>query len=372
MGRVTNDPTLLLLLPALVLLCSCGTGGSAGGPPAPPLPLAEMEPSLSPGAQTIPGLFTTDLPLELVLAADFNQLRNDRSQESEERPAQVLVRGPDGEAVEIPIQVKTRGYFRLQKRTCSDPPLRLNFPETRPQGTVFDGQDKLKLVTHCRDLDRYEQNLLEEYLTYRMYNQLSDISFRVQLAHITYLDTSGRNDPVRRTAFFIEDEEALGERLGGRMLDVTRANPGEFVLEDLSVMYLFQFMVGNVDWGAGSGHNVKVLSKDMEYYPIPYDFDWAGLVDAPYAGPNVMTEHLHDSVRERVYWGACLSEIDYESLFARFNDAKDAMFALPWAEVGLSEGNIESAKGYLEEFYEIINSPRRAEREIIGACRQLR
>jgi hypothetical protein len=320
--------------------------------------------------QAVTELFTADVPLEFVLAADFDRLKKDRSQESEDRPAQILIRGADGEPVEIPMQVKTRGNFRLQSRICSDPPLRLNLPETRPQGTVFDGQDKLKLVTHCRDSDRYEQNLLEEYLAYRIYNQLTDVSFRVQLAKVTFMDTSGENDPVTRMAFIIEDEDALAVRLAGSMIEAPAANPDDFVQDQLSLMYLFEFMVGNVDWGAGTSHNVRILRKDGEYYPIPYDFDWTGFVDAPYAGPNPMTEPFHDSVRERLYWGACLPGTDYQDLFARFNSEREAILALVQNQVDLSKRNVEWAVSYLEEFYAIINNPREAEREIINACRK--
>ena len=372
MGRMTAGPIFSLFSFVLLLMCSCGPAGSGGGASVPPEPLqlADMEPSLGPGTQAVTELFTTDVPLEFVLAADFNQLRKDRSQEEEERSAQILIRGPDGEPVEIPIQVKTRGKFRLQRRICPDSPLRLNFPKTTPQGTILDGQGKLKLVTHCRDSDRYEQNMLEEYLTYRIYNLLTDLSFRVQLVKITYLDTSGKNDPVERMGFFIENEEVMAARLAGRMIEAPAANADDFVLDQLSLMYLFQFMVGNVDWGTGTSHNTKILLKDRGYYPIPYDFDWTGLVDAPYAGPNPLTEHLHNSVRERVYWGACMPGIDYQELFARFNQERDATIALAQNQVGLSERNVESAVRYLEEFYDIINDPRKAERVIIKACRR--
>ena len=71
------------------------------------------------------------------------------------------------------------------------------------------------MVRHCRDGDDDEQNLLEEYLVYRSYNLLTDESFRVRLARITYADGEDDDDPVVRYAFFIEEAEAIAERLGG-------------------------------------------------------------------------------------------------------------------------------------------------------------
>jgi hypothetical protein len=335
-----------------------------------PLYVTQKEPSLHTGPQTVTELFTSDEVVEFVLTADFDRLRKDRSQESEENPGKVLIRKSDGVSVEIPVRVKTRGIFRLQRRICSDPPLRLNFPETETYGTVFDGQDKLKLVTHCRDSNRYEQNMLEEYLAYRVYNHLTDIGFRVQLAKVTYMDSRGEDDPVERMAFFIEDEDALATRLGGIMLEAPSTRPSDFVLDQLSLLFLFQFMVGNVDWGTGTGHNVKILRTDLGLFPAPYDFDWTGLVDAPYAAPNELTAPHHSSVRERLYWGVCMEGIDYEGLFDRFNENRDAILEQARSQVGLSERNVRSAVEYLEEFYEIINDPREAREVIIGACRK--
>jgi len=374
MGRVATHSLSLLRFSTAFLVSACGStgvGGGGGGPnPAEPLPLTDLVSHLDESMGPAPEIFNSDVPLQVVLAADFDQLARDRSQESEERPGQFLLFGRDGEAVEIPLQVKTRGNFRLQRRICSDPPLRLNFPETTPSGTVLDGQDKLKLVTHCRDSDRYEQNLLEEYLVYRIYNEITELSFRVQLVDITYLDANGGDDPVHRLGFFIEDEDAFATRLGGRIVETSSANPGEFVLGQLSLMYLFQFMVGNVDWGTATGHNVKILLTENGYFPIPYDFDWTGMVDAPYAAPNPLTEQFHSSVRERLYWGACMPGINFPELFQQFNGKRNTIMEMVNDQVGLSESNRKSAVGYLEEFYDIINDPRKARREIESACRK--
>jgi hypothetical protein len=313
-----------------------------------------------------------DVPLKFVLVADYANLDRDRSQETEDRPAQVLVLGKDGDPTEITMQVRTRGNWRLQKRICPDPPLRLNFPETRPAGTVFDGQDKLKLVTHCRDTERYEQNLLEEFLAYRFYNQLTDIGFQVQLAEITYVDVRGERDPKTRMAFLIEDEDAMSERLGGKMIEAPTTRPDDYQLDQLSLMYVFQYLIGNVDWGTGSSHNAKILNKDFKYYPIPYDFDWSGFVYTPYSGPNELTADLHDNVRQRVYWGVCMPGIDYDGIQRTFDEKRDALFALVENQVGLSESNKESAAEYLEEFYEVIDDPARYDRRIKKSCRPYR
>lgn len=356
----------------LVFVLACTT--SAPERDSPGLSDPEFRRSLVSDLQGAPPppkeLFASDEPIRFVLAADFDRLSGDRSQESEERPGRILIRDREGRPVEMDIEIKTRGNFRLKRSTCSLPPLRLDLPSSEPLGTIFDGQDKLKLVTHCRDRDSYRQNVMEEYLAYRIYNQLTDLSFRVQLAEITYVDTSGKEGPLTRMGFLLEDEDALAERTGGLMLEGRGAGPESFHGETIGTMYLFQYLIGNVDWSTVGPHNVKILRVEFDHFPIPYDFDWSGLVDASYAGPNELTVDLHGSVRERVYWGACADHIDYQVVFSRFQEKRGAILGLVDELPELREDGRGEARDYFAEFYRIIDDPDRAQREIVRRCRR--
>jgi hypothetical protein len=316
-------------------------------------------------------LFESHEILQFTVEADFDQLKGDREQESEERPARLVMTNPEGEPIEVDMQVRTRGNYRLNRRNCSFPPIRLNLPRTRVTGTPFQGEDKLKLVVHCRDRDEYEDNVLKEYLVYRIYNLLTDVSFRVRLAQVTYVDTSGEDDPVTRHAFLIEDEDAMAARFGGQMVEVPRANPGDFQLEHAALLSLFQFMVGNTDWSMVEFHNIVLLVRGFgEYLPIPYDFDLTGLVDAPYAGVNPQLEHLQNDIRDRVYRGFCWPDLDYEAIYAQFNAQREAVSELVQGLGAMSEDEKEEVLEYIDEFYEVINNSRRADRQISGACRK--
>ena len=313
-------------------------------------------------------LFSSDSVLRFTLSSAFDELKDDRSQESEERPAMILITGRSGESVELPLKVKTRGRFRLRSDICSFPPLRLNFQETQPGGTVFDGQDKLKLVTHCHDRESFEQNVLEEYLAYRIYGVLSDVSFKARLVEITYLDTNGKEEPLTRMGFLIEDEGHLGNRVGGMVLDIPGARATAFEPKQMGVMFLFQYLIGNIDWSTANSQNLKVLRVGMDHFAVPYDFDWSGLVDAPYVGPSALTERLHDSVRERLYLGVCWDQIDYEDAFSVFQERREEILKTVTQVPGLSESNVRSALGYIEEFYEFIDNPERAARDLKRMC----
>ncbi len=317
-----------------------------------------------------PELFSSETILRFSLETDLEALKKDRSEESEERPARILIMGSGGERVEVPLQVRTRGRFRLQENICSFPPIRLNLQKGEPRGTVFDGQDKLKLVTHCHDWASFEQNSLEEALVYRIYNQLTDVSFRVQMVEITYLDTGGKNDPLIRMGFLIEDEDAMAARVGGMILDVPGAPATDFEPEQMGMMFLFQYMIGNIDWSTANAQNLSVIRIGTDHFAVPYDFDWSGLVDAPYVGPSPLTERLHDSVRERLYLGTCWDLIDFQGVLALFEEKKEAILSTIQTLPGLTDSNISSASEYIEEFFELISDPVRAERDIRRMCRR--
>jgi hypothetical protein len=233
---------------------------------------------------------------------------------------------------------------------------------------VLEGQDKLKLVTHCREQEFHEQNVVEELLAYRIYNELTDVGFRVQLAFITYLDTSGRNRPLSRLGFLIEDEDKMAARLGGQMLEVAQAAPDQFHQRQAGIMYLFQYMIGNTDWSMVAFHNVKVTHIGMEYFPIPYDFDFSGLVNAPYAGPNPALAHLHSSVRERLYRGFCSDRIDFDEIFGLYQEKREAILEMIRTQPGFSQRSVSTAVRYVEDFYRELDNPERFKAMIRQQC----
>jgi len=315
-------------------------------------------------------LFSSHEVLQLVIEADLEALRSDRSQESEDRPALLIVEGPDGSPVEVPLQVRTRGNFRLRRDICSFPPIRLNFRKSLSTGTVFDGQDKLKLVTHCHDRTSYEQNVLEEYLAYRIFNELTDVSFRVRPVEITYHDTRESMESLTRMGFLIESEEEMAARLGGMALEIPGARATAFEPFHTGLMFVFQYFIGNIDWSTANTQNLAVLRVGTDHFAVPYDFDWSGLVDAPYAGPSPLTERRHARVRERLYLGVCWDAVDFHAVFRRFEEAKGAIFEAIAAVPGLSESNVESASDYAESFYEFIEDPDRAARSLGRRCQR--
>jgi hypothetical protein len=346
--------------PHLVLLC-CATLVS--------ITPARVAGQVSASAEReIPALFTSHDLIEFTIETDHGDLRGDRTQESEYRPAILRLTDEEGMDRAIDIRVRTRGNFRLQN--CRFPPIRVNFPRNSMGGTVFDGQNGIKLVSHCRDRDDEEQNLLEEYLVYRTYNLLTDESFRVRLARVTYADGADDDDPVVRYAFFIEEAEAMAERLGGALMDLNQAHPASLGAEEAVRVSVFEYMVGNTDWSMVRFHNVELIqTPELRYIPVPYDFDWTGFVSARYARPD---ERLGiRNVRQRIYRGFCRPSFDFSTVYDRFMEIRSDLEALYTGQEGLEEDNGRDAVEYIDDFYEDIESPERADDRLLDDCRDM-
>lgn len=324
----------------------------------------------APAAGSPDPLFEDTAALKVVITAPLGTLLRARP---EEPPLAGVFsyKESDGTPVDLDMQVNARGRFR--KRTCDFPPLNLNFRKSQVEGTLFDHQDKLKLVAHCKDSRRYEQTVLREYLAYRLLNALTDLSFRVRLMQVTYVDVDERRPRMVRTAFVIEHKDRLAERIGSKDLDIQQTEVSALQPNYLNLTSMFQFLIGNTDFSPNLGsnneccHNHEMFGNDGEpMLAIPYDFDLAGFVNAPYAMPD--PELGIESVRERLYLGYCVNNGYVEATLDRFRESREALYALVADLEELEPTVRDNIALYMDEFYEIIGDPREVERQITGKC----
>jgi len=238
------------------------------------------------------------------------------------------------------------------------------------KGSVFEGQDKLKLVTPCHDSrDSFQQYVLQEYLIYRVFELFTPVSYRVRLVHITYEDPDGGYDPHTRTGFLIESDDQMAERNRGWIVEASAFHPNVMDDDQAALVALFQYMIGNTDFSAPYLHNAELIQRGGDFLVVPYDFDWSGVVDARYASPDASLPI--DKVTDRIFRGFCRPGFDYEALKARFNEQRDAIWALYESMPELDDGQRERALKYYERFYETLSNPGRYERDVVEACRSV-
>ena len=328
-------------------------------------------------AEGVP-LFASHEVLDLRITAPLATIFDDRDQDSEYHPGTLSYVDDGGNSVVLDIRAKTRGHFRLQPRICGFPNLHIDFSRQQVEHTVFAGQNRVAIVAHCRDeRAEYEQFALQEYLIYRTLNLLTENSVRVRLVHATYVDTDGKRDPLTRYMFVLEPFEMVAARLGGALLEVPAVPPSQHDRFDLPLVEVFQFLIGNTDWSpfersidGNCCHNGKlVMTLDGRVILIPYDFDWSGVISAPYARPAPNTGVTR--VWQRRYWGICRPVEEFEPVFQRFNDRRQAIYDLWRAQEGLEERRLTPSLAYFDEFYDIINNGGKTKREILLACRDM-
>lgn len=296
------------------------------------------------------GLFTNNEVLNLSLSFDINQYTREKSK-TEYLPATLTYRISKTDSISKEIKLRSRGEMR--NGFCDFPPIRLNLKKGEFKNTEMNEVDKIKMVTHCKSGN--EENLFKEFLIYRLFNVLTDTSFRVRLVKVDYLNSVKARKPISTYAFLIEPMEMMASRLHivpVESVNLTQKNIRPKMMDRLAI---FNYMIGNTDWSVPNQHNVKVLSGksigDVALGIIlPYDFDYSGLVDADYAIPY---EPLGlSSVRERRYVGICRTEEEFRQALAEFVSKKDAFYRVINDFPYLSEKVKKRMIDYLQSFYD--------------------
>lgn len=315
-------------------------------------------------------LFAADDEIHIAIQAPLPTLIRDR--QSTGTIAGTLT-DPSGQS--LPISLALRGITRRTSEVCDFPPLRLEFTAPPPANSMFAGQKRLKLVTHCKNTPAFQQYLLLEYSAYRLLNALSTKSFRARLASVDYKNASGR-PMMSRLGFFLEPLSDVAHRNGTNPTHAGERIPTTFLNGTDAARYaLFEHMLGNHDWSMRAGpvgseccHNAELIGPAAtgQVTPIPYDFDFSGFVDPPYATPP--SELDIGDVRERKYRGFCLHNSDTLAVARQFRSARPQMLAVLGTVPGLDARAQARAASYLNGFFADIASDGDVDSKILKRC----
>lgn len=315
-------------------------------------------------------LFSSSEPLELVLELDLQKVLRDKSDDPEYSPA-ILIHNLNEEDIQVfNIKIKARGNTRRIGDICEFPPLKINFEKKSTENTVFQGQDKIKMVTHCNSSEDYQNYALLEYLAYKTYNTLTDYSYRVRMVNVTYRDISQNYPDIEKSGFMIEDDELMAKRVQGKVSDKRIWSPDSCDENSVDVFSIFQFMIGNTDWWIHTRHNVDLISlNDEKLIPIPYDFDGAGIINTPYAMPSTQLPIIN--VRDRFFKSSCktLDYHDYQKTIELFNSKKADIISMLNEATFLEKKYRKSSLRYIDDFYEIINDSGKFSKFISQNCK---
>ncbi len=271
----------------------------------------------------------------------------------------------------LKVELRARGNFRRQK--CYYIPVKISIKKKDHKNTLFNGHKKLKLIVPCLQQKDMNDNVIKEYIAYKLYRVISPYSFKTRLVEIELTETRGEKEKIHQIKGFLqEDDKKIAQKFNGKIIDRS-IHPQEHEALNSIRTEFFQYMIGNTDFSNFVQHNSKLIFIDKEIYPIPYDFDMSGLVNTSYSGVSdaITKKSRITRVTQRVYRGFKRDLILIEQVRQDYISKKDEIMQLIEAQKPLFENikEFESAKKYIQSFFEIIQDDKKYNKEVIKKLR---
>jgi hypothetical protein len=242
--------------------------------------------------------FSDSEALKVTLKVDFKELlgtfsKYNRRVHKKEYLSATFHYSRGGEDKVFEVGVQKRGKSRLESQF---PPLMLKFNKKENKGTDLEGLSTLKMVTNGSLASYGQKRVRDEYLLYRLYNEMTPLSLRVKLLEITYVDTSRTYETFSSLAFVIENPKSLAKRanlfyVSKKLTNDYKGTPWNE--KYVSMVYTFNFFINNDDFNLSDSNydqlfkpfnhkglypnNIKVFFRDGKLIPVAYDFDLGGL-----------------------------------------------------------------------------------------------
>jgi hypothetical protein len=307
-------------------------------------------------------LFQDAGPVDFTLTSDFSLLNKQRTPNNATSFPGVLTVG----AVDVPVRIGSRGHLRLKASTCEFVPIRIEFPKEHLAETLFEGQTTLKLGTHCRNESTFDEYVIREQLAYKLASLVTPLSFRARLARATYVDGRSKKTLSTHRALFLEHENDVARRLGGRIVRVPHMLFNDFDRDALTTTMMLEYMLGNTDYSIWSLHNIVIVQdKKRRFFPIAYDFDLSGMVNAPYAAPDPRLPL--SSVTDRLYRGPCRTVDEFDAAAEPFRAHQQDMIAAVESS-DLNGAHKREVKEFLDSFFRRIATPQAIKRTFVDGC----
>ena len=310
------------------------------------------------------GLFLSDEVISMELRTDFSAILKSRTEDPEYYDGEMIYYDQGGRSVKLSVRVSARGNFRRDPANCAFPPLYVEFRKNEVKNTLFGNHDRLKLVTPCQR----EKEVIEEYIIYKMYNQVTEQSMKARLAKVRYFDTESGKELFERHSFFLEDKNQIAERNNAVLRD-RFITPVDLSRDNYKKMAFFQYLTGNIDWYIQSRKNILIMQPDdtsSKPFAVPYDFDLAGFVNPEYSKPRgVPAKQLSE---KRVYRGLCYTDEEFTDIFTFYENLRPGFESIIKNMGLLSKSDRRQMLRYVNHFYAVIKNKDLVKREFLTVC----
>ena len=255
---------------------------------------------------------------------------------------------------ESEVLIRARGNFR--RKHCYFTPVKIKIKKNNALNTIFEDNRTLKLVLPCKNDRDKNDDILKEFIAYKIYEIISPFYFKTRRLEVDYTNQKTKNGKTYNLeGFLIEDDDKVAKRFDGKIVErkISPLAMDNFISVKLS---FFNFLIGNTDFSSAHQHNGKLLFYEKKIIPIPYDFDLTGWVKPKY-GIGI-TNRLGYSFETRNYIGFKRENRIYSKVRNHYLTLKEKIFTT----VELYESEFEYKKSYnlmmnyLREFYEILEN----------------
>jgi hypothetical protein len=312
--------------------------------------------------------FTDESIVDATLEMDMKDLLG-KKQKERFLPATFTMNLPDGASYTQKIEASARGKFR--RETCYMPGLKLSFKKDST-GPLHKFKE-IKLSNGCNTSDDAGQLVIKEFLAYKIYNLLTDKSLRVRLMKVNFKDVAGKRKPYTQFAFLIEDVDDMAKRNGMVEVEGTTFNSEVTNREQMTLVTLFEYLIGNTDWSVPAYHNVKLIGpkddNNTRPYVVAYDFDICGFVNPPYATIDEQLQDKIQNVTDRLNRGFPRTMPELKEAIKIFNDKKEQIYNLIKNNEYLSSREKSTTASFVDDFYKIINDDRQVNRIFVEGGR---
>ena len=294
-----------------------------------------------------------ELP-ELVIKTDYKKLLKHRNKEEYQAASISVIVDSKPIIDNSKSRIRTRGNMR--KEVCRIPPFKIDFEENDLIVLGFDSLDNLKLVLPCQNKSGPQERLFKEKLAYDLYNVLDSNAIKTFLVNVQFQFEGEIKENM--VGFIVEDEKNYVRRKNGRLVE-----DGKIIARNLDrlsflKMSFFQYMIANTDWAITERHNLEVVKLPGYNRPIalPYDFDYSGFVDQPYAVPHSSLPIR--SVRERYFHPYMIKKGEFRAMMSFFESKEEDLYAICRNAHYMEEKTKEECEKFIASFYDLFDNKR--------------
>lgn len=319
-------------------------------------------------------LFSSDDILEVTISLDLSAFLRKKDKGQSFKGRMIFHQG-ETDSLDRKITVNYRGISRYEN--CRFPPMNIVFKKPIYDDCDTCGIRKMKLVNQCQQGEIFENYIIREYLVYKLYNVITDTSFRVRLVKINFIDSENKKKPMIRHGILVEPEDLLAKRTIMAEVNsrgISQRNMYPAIIDRIAI---FNYMISNWDWSVPGQHNISVF-RPAGYdtsglgIPVPFDFDLCGVVNADYAVPA--PEVGVESPRDRKFAGMCFSSDRYLNDLMFFQKKKKDFYSLINSTPYLTKAGKKDITGFLDQFFSYLETQKSIEKLVdmfLDNCKKL-